>query len=288
MAPGRGRRTRRCRRYRARGLELVPAGRSPRLSAGGRRGVPRCTRGAPPRDRGSPAWHAGADAGVRMPRTARMGHAVPNRGAPSRPSAAPGIARNRRGRRVPRAAVHPLRRLPLLHPGGRAPKPRSPRSRRPERDRAAGLPARGDGPVQVGGEGGAPHPRRTAAGLLRPGAGDPRPRHGRVSVRSDRLGLRGGRDRDAGGPGGVHPAPTRIHRARTAAAITAARRPERGGSADGFARRARRHTPARRSETQSRLRHPRRGLGQPVAGEHARLDRGHDAVDHLRGGRGGG
>ena len=60
-----------------------------------------------------------------------------------------GAHRHRRGRRRAADPVHALRRLPLLHSPGPVAEPPAADPRRPGRPRAAGLPPRRHGPLQV-------------------------------------------------------------------------------------------------------------------------------------------
>ena len=90
---------------------------------------------------------------------------------------------HRRGRRVAPDRLLALRRLPVLHRRRRGRSTAPARPRRPAGVRAAGLPARRDGPLQA-------RLPALAAGRLRPGRrllrarlGHPRPRHARVAVR---------------------------------------------------------------------------------------------------------
>ena len=66
-----------------------------------------------------------------------------------------------------------------------------PTARPAGRPRAAGLPARGDGPLQVGVPAGAGRSERAGRGLLRAGPRHPGPRHARLAVRPERPGLPG-------------------------------------------------------------------------------------------------
>src|SRR4051794_41328683 len=96
-------------------------------------------------------------------RSAATGHPHP---APR--AAAPRRGGDRRGRGV---APHPLlalRRPPLLHSGRRAPQHPGADAGSPGRARAAGVPACGDGPLQVGGQARPARARRPAAGRVRP------------------------------------------------------------------------------------------------------------------------
>ena len=111
-----------------------------------------------------------------------------------------GAGRHRRGRRGPPDRLLALRRLPVLHRRRRAPlNTLAPGPRRPAGVRAAGLPARRDGPLQARLPAHADDRLRPGRRLLRARPGHPRPRHARVAVRPRRPGLRAGADRDAEG-----------------------------------------------------------------------------------------
>ncbi len=131
-------------------------------------------------------------------------HAVP---APPRSS------RDRRGGRVAPHHLLALRRLPLLHARGLTAELAAPGRRRPPGVRAAGLPARDDGPLQArvpALAAGRVRPRRR---LLRAGLGGPDGRHAGGAVRPGRPGLRADPDRDSrrasrSTPPGSVPSPT--------------------------------------------------------------------------------
>ena len=97
--------------------------------------------------------------------------------AARRGAAAAGRRRHRCRRRVAPRALHAPRRVPVLHRRRAPPQRRLPHPRRPGRARAARLPARDDGPLQVGLQARPRHPRRAAGRLLRPRRGRPHPRH---------------------------------------------------------------------------------------------------------------
>ena len=88
--------------------------------------VARADRAHPPQHRGTPGF-------VRLLRAARMGDGLPAGRAPAPRAAAARPGRHRRGGRGARAALHPLRRVPLLHARRGAAQPL-----RPTREAAAG------------------------------------------------------------------------------------------------------------------------------------------------------
>ena len=96
-------------------------------------------------------------------------------------------------------------------------------ARRPARVRAAGLPARRDGPLQARLPAHADDPERPGRRLLRPRARHPGPRHARGAVRPRGPRLRAGQDRDGGGQGGVR-------RGAACVRASAGHRCERGSS----------------------------------------------------------
>ena len=151
-----------------------------------------------------------APAGVRVLRAARVGDGAPGprgRTASRGPAAAPDPGRDRCGRRAGEPDLLAPGRVPLLHPVGRAAQLHGADPCDAGRQRQPGLPARGDGPVQVGDEARAPRALRPGPRLLRA-----RPRHagaghGGEPVRRAAAGLRGGADRDPARQGGVRAAP---------------------------------------------------------------------------------
>ena len=224
VAPGPGSRAARCggvpRRPRAR-----PPARRHRRARPGR--APR-----PPPDhrrvRPGPAGrHRLPRAPAELLRAARVGDGLPDRQrgrAPARRgAAAAGRRRHRRRRRVAARALHPPRRVPVLHRRRAPPQRRLPHPRRPGRARAARLPARDDGPLQVGLQARPRHPRRAAGRLLRPRRGRPHPRHAREPLRPGRPRLPAGADRDPGRPRRVRPRPGRLRPPRRAPARPARR-----------------------------------------------------------------
>ena len=167
--------------------------------------------------------HGGTYADPRLLRAARVGDGAPDVGRATRLAAAARVVGNGRGRRVAQDRVLALRRVPVLHRLGTAAEHAPAGPRRPGVVRAAGVPARGDGPLQARVPA---HPAgAVGAGgrLLRAGLGHPRARHARLAVRLQRPGLRAGPHRDAGGQAGVRRRPARLRRARRSPAPAADR-----------------------------------------------------------------
>ena len=162
--------------------------------------VPRCatsTARGPPRpahrDRLTPRTH-------RLLRAARVGDGLParrRRDPACRLAVAPRLRGHRHGRRVAPDRLLALRRLPLLHRAGTPSQHPLPRPRRPRRLRAAGVPARRDGPLQARVPTHPADPLRPGRRLLRARARHPVARHARGAVRPERPGRRAGADRDA-------------------------------------------------------------------------------------------
>ena len=119
-------------------------------------------------------------------RPARVGDGLPRRGGrhpPRAGAAAARAGRHRRGRRAPPDRVQPLRRVPLLHAGCPAPQRAPADARVPGGPRAARLPARRHGHLQVGDQALTAGAERPHDGLLRPGQADPPARHAGLALR---------------------------------------------------------------------------------------------------------
>ncbi len=143
---------------------------------------------------------------------------------PGTPCPAPRLRRHGRGGRVAPDRLLALRRVPLLHALGAPAQHALPRPRRPGRVRAAGLPARDDGPLQARVPALAARrlgPRRR---LLRARLGRPRGRHARVAVRLLVPRPRADPHRDARGEARVRRVAAGVRRAGRAPARAAGRR----------------------------------------------------------------
>ncbi len=174
---------------------------------------------SPARDRGPAGAH-------RLLRAARVGDGlppVPRRAPAQRLAAAARVGRHRRGRRVAPGQVLALRRVPLLHPAGRAAQHAPAGARRPVGLRATGLPPCRDGPLQARLPADADDQQRPGRRLLRAGARHPRARHARCAVRPRRSRLRADPDRDAGREGDLRAGAAGVRRAGRAPAAAADR-----------------------------------------------------------------
>src|SRR5688500_7938652 len=172
-----------------------------------------------------------------MLRAARVGDGLPRRRDPAPDPAAPRTGGHRCGRRVTPDPLLPLRRLPVLHAVRRAAEPTATDPGNPTPARAAGLPARRHGPLQVGLQAQPRDPRGARGGLLRAGRGDPRAGHEGIPVRPAGARLRAGRDRDNRGQGGVRRRPAALRRARRCPPWPVARRLRRPARRSTYGRR---------------------------------------------------
>ena len=190
--------------------------------------------------------------------------------APASRAAAARAGRHRRGRRGARAALHALRRVPLLHARRGAAQPRDADPRAAGRARAARVPARRDGPLQVGGEARARSFRANCCST-------------RSSSRATSAPSTCGRRRTTSPSGATTPCAIEtaegkaeyvrrqrgVRRARPGAAGAAARRAStRADSAGGGAGRRTASSPRPSAASSSRSsHHARRGLVEPLRGQ---------------------